>query len=255
MDDDSGIRMLQDNTLWRGRFPLDWIDWKLDSGKEFTLSPELESKRNEIWQNIISEYPETYDGRLLVLDEFNIDSQNIFLNMGFITFSRILTLEKYNLGFHQYGCIGAQALILSPDKTHILFGQRSEGMMYCPLYYGGPGGMSEIADAELPFQTAILREIEEEVNLNFQTEKYLLAIMKDLYTKVGVCFLVECIVPEPFDLNTPVVGNEEWIDNQLQWYPIEDLESLEPSQCLESPIFAIYELNQFKAKGQSVLWS
>jgi hypothetical protein len=62
-------------------------------------------------------------------------------------------------------------------------------------------------------------------------------------------------VAEPFDLNTPVMGNEEWTDNQIQWYPIEDLESLDPSQCLESPIFAIDELNQFKTKDESVLWS
>ena len=246
--------MPQMNILWKGRMPVDWIEWELDAEKEFILSSELETKREEIWRKTVTEYPDSYDGQLLVLDKFSINSQTAFLSMGYITFSRILILEKYGLGLHKYGCIGVQALVFSPDKTHVLMGQRSEDLMYRPLNYGGPGGMLEIVDANDTFQIAIMREIEEEVNLNFQAEKHLLVIMKDLYTKVGVCFLVECIVAEPFNLNAPVMGNEEWTNNQLQWYPVEEVAGLEQSMCLESPVFVKDEWELYQTTGESVLW-
>ena len=93
--------MPQLKLLWKGRIPLEKIEWEFDSEREYKLSSELEVKREEIWQNTISKYPDSYDGKLLVLNEFKINSQTAFLSMGFFTFSRILTLEKFDLEFHK----------------------------------------------------------------------------------------------------------------------------------------------------------
>jgi ADP-ribose pyrophosphatase YjhB (NUDIX family) len=246
--------MSQLNLLWKGRIPLEKVEWELDRKGGYKLSPELETKREEIWQKIVTDYPDSYDGSLLVLNDFSINSKSAFLKMGFIRFSRILTLEKFKSAFHKYGCMGVQSLIFSPKKTHILLGQRSEELMYCPLYYSGPGGMLETADAENPFQDAIMREVVEEVQVDFQLERYLVTIAKDLYTKVGVCFLVECEVAEPFNLSASVEGNEEWSDNQLLWYPIEDVRNLEESLFLESPVFVRDEWELYQTTGESVLW-
>jgi 8-oxo-dGTP pyrophosphatase MutT (NUDIX family) len=242
------------NLFWKGRMPLECVTWKFNPHKELELNPTLEKKRLNIWEETIQNYPDTYDGHLLVLDNMKITPNTLHLETAFTTFSRVLALERLHLGF-KYGCLGVQALIFSPDKRRILIGQRAEELMYCPLYYGGPGGMLEVADASLSFDVAIMREIEEEVRLEFQYQKNLIAITKDVYTKVGTCLLIESIASEEVDFNAPVEGNEEWMDNQLEWYHIEKLHDFDGRLCLESPIFAGRELLAYEMGQDSVIWT
>ena len=241
------------NMFWKGRMPLESVTWKFNPDKELELDPELERKRLEIWKETIEQYPDTYDGRLLVLDNLESSPNTLHLETAFTTFSRVLTLERLNLGF-KYGCLGVQALIFSPDKGKILIGQRAEELMYCPLYYGGPGGMLEVSDASVSFDIATMREIEEEVRLEFLPQKHLVAIMKDMYTKVGSCLLIECIAAPKSSFSTPVEGNEEWTGRQLRWYDTEELLNFEDSLCLESPVFTKRELLEYQKGGESVIW-
>jgi 8-oxo-dGTP pyrophosphatase MutT (NUDIX family) len=233
--------------------PLKKVTWNFNPEKEITLDSNLEDMRAKIWEETLEEYPGTYDGQLLVLDNIKIKQHALHLNTAFTIFSRIITLEKLKLGF-KYGCLGVQALIFSSDKSRILIGQRAEELMYCPLYYGGPGGMLEVADAAVPFTTAAMREIEEEVRIEFQS-KYLVAIMKDVYTKVGMCLLIECVISEAVDYNAPIEGNEEWMRKQLKWYNIKELKNFEDSFCLETLIFAKRELLKYQKGSESVIWT
>jgi 8-oxo-dGTP pyrophosphatase MutT (NUDIX family) len=241
------------NLFWKGRIPLEKVTWKFHPEKELTLDANLEKKGRRSGKKTIAKFPDTYDGRLLVLDAIEINPKALHLDTAFTTFSRVLTLEKLKLGF-KYRCLGVQALIFSPNKEMILIGQRAEDL-YCPLYYGGPGGMLEVFDAADQFGIAVMREIEEEVKLEFQSQKSLVAIMKDMYTKVGTCLLIEYIASKRADFVGPVEGNEEWAGRQLRWYDIDELLNFEDSVCLESPVFVKRELMKYHERRKNVIWS
>ena len=90
------------------------------------------------------------------MDEFDASGEAAMLGMSSIRFSTILTLSEMELGINGYGALGFQAIILSPNREYILFGQRPDTSLYCPLYYAVPGGMLEVEDAKGSFQAACL---------------------------------------------------------------------------------------------------
>jgi ADP-ribose pyrophosphatase YjhB (NUDIX family) len=239
---------------WTGKVSLDKVKWTIDPGRETKLDPALEKKRQMVWQENLAKHPDIYDGHLLVLDEFDASGKAAMLRMSSIRFSTILTLSEKRLEISGYGALGFQAIILSPNREYILFGQRPETSLYCPLYYAVPGGMLEVEDAKGSFQAACMRELQEEARINLESEMALVASVCEVQGRLGVVMLIEAISTEnPVEGDT-VGGNEEWTDRLLVWHPVEKLETLDENLALEGLLFAKGEWDTFKHKGTSLLW-
>ncbi len=239
---------------WNGQIKTENVNWQLSSDSEIVLSEDSELKRERIWQEIIDQYPKAYDGMLLRLDSFYVIEERLGLNMSCISFSRVQTLLKSNVRLEPYGVLGVQAIILSPDKRYILYGERSKNHMHCPQFLGPPGGMLSINDVENPFWLACMREITEEAHIALREEKFLIAITADRYTPVGTVLLILTFTDEQPDITKPVPGNDEWANRELLWHPVETLSALSNSKILEGLVFAKNDWQQFNNTGKSVIW-
>lgn len=239
---------------WQGRIQTENVDWQLSPDSEIILPKELEQKRGTVWQTIVDQYPKAYDGKLLRLDSFSVSEKRLGLNMSCIRFSRVQTLLKSNVRLEPYGVLGVQAIILSPDRRYLLYGERSKDHMHCPQFLGSPGGMLSIQDVESPFWQASMREITEEAHVTLRKEKFLIAITADRYTPVGTVLLLLTIAEEQPDVNKPVSGNDEWTNRELHWHPVETLTALDDSKILEGLVFTKNDRHQFHDTGNSVIW-
>ena len=222
---------------WNGSIPCRNVQWILEN-EQIVLDAFFEEQREKIWREIQSEHPDSYDGDILVLKDFNVANNQMVLNMNLIKFSRILTLEKLGEYLRPYGTIGMQMIVLSPDRRHILFGQRVSTSMYCPGYYSCPGGMLELVDAKGTFEEACLREFHEEVEIDISNELTLHAITSEINGTVGAVFLLSGTAKMNPDVGLRIKGNEEWEENHLTWHSIRDLDRFDYSNSLESIIFA-----------------
>ena len=239
---------------WNGQIKTENVDWQLLSDSEIVLSEDLELKREKIWQKIVNQYPKAYDGMLLRLNSFSVKEERLGLKMSCISFSRVQTLLKSNVRLEPYGVLGVQAIILSPDKRYLLYGERSKDHMHCPQFLGSPGGMLSINDAENPFWLACMREITEEAHIALREEKFLIAISADRYTPVGTVLLLLTFTEEQPDVTKPVPGNDEWTNRELHWHPVETLPALDNSKILEGLVFVKKDWQQFNSTGKSVIW-
>ncbi len=217
--------------------PCKSVQWMLEE-EQIILTDSFEDRREEIWKFVLSQHPDSYDGNLLVLKAFNIDS----LNMNIIKYSRIVTLERHGEHLRPYGTIGMQITVFSPDRKYILVGQRARSVMYCPRYFSAPGGMLEVLNAEGSSEEACLREFNEEVELNILDDMILHAITSEINGTAGVVFILTGTAKSVQDIEMLVKGNEEWEGNHLKWYSVQDLETFTYSNSLESILFAKEEL-------------
>lgn len=247
--------MLDLKTIWRGKIPLEDVVWNFSSEREYFLSEELEKQREEIWTRTVATYPETYDGKILILDEFLQTNHQMVFDLGFIKFSRVLTLDKVKQRPPKYGTLGMQAIIFSPCWTNILAGKRSENLQYCPLFHTTPGGILEASDTEGSFESACMREINEEVEIELESKKYLVGLLTELHGSVGTVALISGTASGNPKLNEAIPGNEEWIDNKLSWYPLDNLEDVKFENSLEGLLFVKKEREMFDKTGNSIFWN
>ncbi|MHA1909985.1 MAG: NUDIX domain-containing protein [Candidatus Thorarchaeota archaeon] len=229
------------------------MTWYLTK-EEVELPAHLEVKREEIWKKTLANHPDTYDGQVLVLREFNFASDSINLGVGYIRFSNLMTLHKLGENLNRFGSLGMQALVFTPDKKYTLIGERAPDSLYCPLYYSSPGGMLEMSDTEASVEDAVMREVREEMKLDVTSEKNLIALAGELHGTVGVALLIELVSTQNVDVEKPVDGNEEWKDRKLSWYPSEFLKSIDPNKALDGVVFAKDEWERYEAGRDSVIW-
>jgi len=239
---------------WKGRIPLEDVRWEMIPDSEMILPPDLEERREALWRKTLDDYPDSYDGELLFLSEFLVESASVFMRTASVRFSRIRTLVSEGRNLGEYGCLGFQAMIFSPDRKHILIGERSKESMYCPLFLATPGGMLEVADIEHGFEEACMREVREEANLNIRPHKYMIALTKEIHGNVGAVILIETTATDPVEPSRLVEGNEEWTDGKLRWYSVDALEELDERIMLEGVLFTTRQWRLFKNTGSSILF-
>ena len=222
----SAVEMKSLDYVWIGRISLSDVRWNFSPGREVSLSDPLEAMRDKIWDETLQKHPDSYDGKVLTLHDMRFESDSLTLDVGFIRFSRLITLARINMGMDVYGSVGFQSIILNSERTHFLLGRRNEDNMYCPDYYAIPGGMLEVSDTSGSFMKACLREIEEEALIPLADEIVLLSIFNELHGTVGIIFLIECTATEIDDVTQEVQGNDEWNGRKLWWQDINDLEHI-----------------------------
>jgi ADP-ribose pyrophosphatase YjhB (NUDIX family) len=251
-----GAINLQDlKTLWKGIVPIREVRWTYSSDCEHVLSRELEAHKNKIWTDTLNKYPDTYDGKILILDNFQINEGVVEFMLSFMRFSRILVLVKTGQPAPGYGTLGFQSIIFSLDKKHVLAGTRSERSQYCPLFHSVPGGMLETRDLEGDFESACMREIEEETDVKLAPEKYLVALVSELHGTVGVVAVISALVSQNYDIKERVSGNKEWKNQELSWYSVDRLNNCLQENSLEGLLFVKQERSAFRKTNSSALWS
>lgn len=218
------------------------------------MEPELEKRRSRVWNEVLEKYPDSYDGRLLVLKDFQVSSRGAHFSVGVIAFSRVITLTRLRHAQGGHSTLGFQTIITSPDRRYILVGVRSHESMYCPSYLTTPGGMLEAEDAKGSVEAACMRELKEEVQLEVAPEKYLVAVVSNVKGVSGTNLLIEASASRGVNPKEWMSGNEEWVDSRLRWLPVEDLKNLDTKHALEGLVFAAEQWHRHLTSGDSVLW-
>ena len=215
--------------LWEGSLPLTNIHWDPPILAEYTHSDGHQLEIQENWIEHKRKYPNDYDGLSLYLHDFSFKDSKLFLKVGTVHFSTIIYLYKHNIPVNEgYGVIGTQSLIFSSDKSHILVGRRALNQEYFPGALTLPGGVAEIGDFLYPASESLMREVHEEVPLEFELDGGLFAILIG-WNPVSITFLMFNTVKNYSEFNfTDVISGDakEWEGN-LQWISLNTLKKMD----------------------------
>jgi 8-oxo-dGTP pyrophosphatase MutT (NUDIX family) len=220
---------------------------------EVKIPSNLESERERIWNDLLHVHPDLYDGRLLVLRELSILNDSVNFGLGIMPFSMALTFNRLGMKMDRFGALAMAAIVFSHNKKHILIGERTADSEYCPRYKGSPGGWLEESDVDLQVEDALMREVNEEMNLDVEPEKHLVALAAELHGTIAVNLLIEVVSPASVDVSSPVNGNEEWEERSLIWHPIDILDNLDEGSTMDALVFAKNEWQRYKENQDCVL--
>jgi 8-oxo-dGTP pyrophosphatase MutT (NUDIX family) len=215
--------------LWEGRLSLSKIHWKAPMLAEYTHSDLYKEEIRENWLEHKAKYPNDYDGISLYLYDYYFRNSELLLKVGTVHFSTIIYLYNHKIHVNQgYGLIGAQSLIFSPDKSHILVGKRALNQEYFPGALTLPGGIAEVADFMYPASESLMREIHEEVPLEFEPYGGLFSILVG-WNPVSVTFLLYNTVKETskFDLSDVVSDDAKEWEGNLRWINMDALKNMD----------------------------
>jgi ADP-ribose pyrophosphatase YjhB (NUDIX family) len=239
--------------LWRGKIPTNDVNWTFLE-QELILPKELESIKDEIWLETTRNHPEIYNGRVLTLDKFQTNNETMQFSLSFMRFSSTLTLARIKRHPPCLGSLGFQAIIFSRDKMHVLAGTRCEETHYCPLFYSVPGGILETLDTAGDFDSACLREISEETSVNLMPSRNIVALVPELHGTAGAVAIISGVAKGSYDISEKMPGNNEWLNQELRWYNVDELERFSSDNSLEGLLFVKSERSSFLRVSSSVLW-
>lgn len=215
--------------LWDGSLPLSKIHWDTPILPEYSHSNQLKEKISENWSEHKAKYPNDYDGISLYLYDYSFLNSELILKVGTVHFSTFIYLYKHKIPVNQgYGLIGTQSLIFSPDKSHILVGKRALNQEYFPGALTLPGGIAEVSDFMYPASESLMREVHEEVPLEFEPTGGLFSILVG-WNPVSVTLLLYNTVKQTskFDLSDVISEDaKEWNGN-LKWIGLNALKNLD----------------------------
>ncbi len=227
------------NVLWEGVLPLDCIKWNKKRLYEFQLPSKYDSKVKSCWDTHIIENPNDYDGKVLFLDSFHFKDKNLNLNTSYIKFSTITFMEKNDIRVQKgIGVLGAQYLIFSPNKEYFLVGERALNLSYYPGATTFPGGILEIDDLNKSPKEALLRELNEEVNLPLKKDMFLTAIL-DGFNGISVTFLITINTLDSYHFipNESLPADQDEWNKDLVWMPVAELRNETEKQYLDGLIY------------------
>ncbi len=214
--------------LWEGNLPLSKIHWDSPILPEYTHSGQFQTEIQENWVEHKLMYPNDYDGVSLFLYSYEFRNSKLILRVGTVNFSTIIYLGKQKIHVNQgLGLVGVQSLIFSPDKSHILIGKRAPNQDYFPGYLTLPGGILEVGDYMYPATVSLMREIHEEVPLEFEPNGGLFAILIG-WNPVSITFLLYNIVKSSsdFEYKDVISGDAKEWDGYLHWVGMDQLKKM-----------------------------
>jgi len=225
--------------VWEGFLNLDSISWGSTNYPEYKLNPKLDKKRKEYWDIHAKKFPNDYDGTLLFLYDLKFENEKLILHVGTIKFSTVIYMARNKIAVDKgIGMIGIQCIIFSPKKDYILVGERTMAQDYYPGALTIPGGMLENEDLTSPPKDSFMREVYEEVILNYRKDHNLLAILTG-WNDISVTFLLSAVMDESTEFNPKkiVYGDEfEW-KNDLRWLSIQKLKEYSDEHILNGLIY------------------
>ncbi len=220
--------------LWEGNLPLTKIHWDAPILHQYTHTGQFLLEIQENWREHKAKYPKDYDGDSLFLYDYEFVNSKLILKVGTVKFSTIIYLYKHKIPVNRgYGIVGVQSLIFSPDKSHLLIGKRALNQEYFPGSYTLPGGIVEVSDYMYPASESLMREIHEEVPLEFEHNGGLFAILIG-WNPVSITFLFFNTVKPSSEFNlSEVISDDakEW-DGNLKWISMNTLKKMEYSNVI-----------------------
>jgi hypothetical protein len=211
--------------LWEGKLALSQIIWGDTSLPEFKLNSKYDLELNKFWLKHLESHPNDYNGTLLYLYDFKEQYSNLALNAGTIKFSTIIFMSNFNLEVNRgIGMLGVQCLIFDNSNDYLLVGRRANYQSYYPGALTILGGILELNDLNYPPKTSLMREILEEIKLNFVNPVELIAILS-------------------VDFSKSLDGDKDEWANELNWISVRELIRMNN----DSPIM-LDGLQYFKSK-------
>lgn len=230
------VEYIKDNfrILWEGNLPLTKIHWEAPILPEYKHSNQFKLEIRENWAEHKTKYPNDYDGVSLYLYDYSFKNSELILKVGTVHFSTIMYLYKHKITVNQgYGLVGTQSLIFSPDKSHILVGKRALNQEYFPGAITLPGGIAEVSDFMYPASESLMREIHEEVPLEFEPNGGLFSILIG-WNLVSVTFLLFNTVKKStnFNLSDVISDDEKEWEGNLKWISMKTLKKMDFSNVI-----------------------
>ena len=227
--------MVNTESLWEGKVGFD--DLLISLNPYCQINNLDTSKVESVWSNYKERYPSSYNGNLVVLDSFECEEkfecgcELLTLYTSHIDYSSFITMIETKAPIQNYGILGTQCAIFSPDKKHILVGRRSKKQYYSPGLLTVPGGMVEQNDLQSPSNLRFLREIKEEVKISIKNVK-ISTLLREHKHYSSILFLT-AELDQSFDETELFRGNSEWEGNKLFWLPIEELQKIPDDELME----------------------
>ena len=209
--------------IWEGNLALSNIVWGISTHPEYKMHSKYNSRVTSFWKKHLEENPNDYDGTLLFLYDFEFSNSSLKLNMGTIKFSTIKYMSNYNLTINKgIGMIGVQCLIFNSQHDLVLAGRRAKNQSYYPGALTLPGGMLEFEDLNHDPKISFMREIKEEVELEFKNSFNLIAIISG-WNGISITFLLSTQIDHPVTSHQRLHGDKDEWEDGLEWMPIKDL--------------------------------
>lgn len=233
--------------LWEGSLPLTKTHWDTPILAEYTHFNRYKEEIHENWVEHKAKYPRDYDGDSLFLYNYEFVNSELILKVGTVKFSTIIYLYNHGISVNQgYGLLGVQSLVFSPDKSHLLIGKRALNQKYFPGYFTLPGGIVEISDFMYPASESLMREIHEEVPLEFEPHGGLFSILIG-WNPVSVTFLLYNTVKQTskFDLSDVISDDAKEWEGNLKWISMEALKKMDYSNVINGLYYYKWKISQF----------
>ena len=229
--------MVYTKVFWSGVCPLQNVCFANARISEFQIS-EISESIEKIWLEHERMYPDSYDGKLLLLKSFEQEEQlddeeecYLFFDLSFIRYSTLIGLQKLHKPIQIFGVIGTQVAVVDESENYLLVGRRKHKQYYAPGLLTLPGGMLELADANDP-KSSLLRELHEEVEIKIKNP-IIIALLAE-HTKYSIIFLIKATIDQIFDKDQIFKEKEdEFEGNKLYWIETNQLSKISSDKLME----------------------
>lgn len=148
------------------------IEAKIEN-EQFKLLEETKRKIEEFWNQCILENPSLWNGELMCVEECKRKGKQILITCKKSNYAHYLYDERIGLP-KEYACssLGAGCLLETSDNYYIV-GELAENTSfpYCLQISGGSVDKDDIKDGRINIFNTIIRECQEELNINLQDEQ------------------------------------------------------------------------------------
>ena len=141
--------------------------------KQFTLPQEIKRKIEEFWNQCKLQNPNLWNGEVMCVGEFKRDGDEITIVCQKTDYAHYLYGERVGLP-KEYACSNlAVGCLLETSDNYYIVGELADNTSFplCMQLLGGGVDSADIKNGGIDIVNTIIRECEEELNINLQDQK------------------------------------------------------------------------------------